>query len=737
MASQPNPRSNARRRRTRVLIGLVIGTGALATSAQGIGIILSFDGTQSIAPAYDPSGTGLKSLFAYAKSFYEDVFEDAHTLTVNFWYADLPTTILGQHALGSQSNGRETVANIRINSSQNWYIDPTPSTDGEFQMSSALRGTSLSGFTGVSTLTPSNLETGYFGGSPTSSPASGRMDMLTVVFHEIGHALGMTSDNVATQLQTADGDYDVNPLFIHGSSLGIRVATASTDIAHLMRSEPLMAPSVLAGVRKLPSHTDLFAMASGSSFTQVDLPRLQYYAGAFWSDGINWSGGRIPTIDDQVSIIGTSIAPAEGLGLSEDAVANSVFLTSLRFRTNGFRLDVASTFKVGLGGILRIDPGGHLQVDQIMTERMTPTGQIQMFGGSITATRSLALSRNVLLLSMEGTNDLLLGQIDNDGIIRALGGSTLVMRSPFGVTWNLDGEGNGRVEADAGDIKVQGGGFDVPTRGAMEVGAGHSIQIDAPWTNWGDILLTGGSGFATRARMAGGTITHNNADSVINASGVSAFETGLVVSAGSFNIQSGGDLTLNGQTLIDGGKINVSNSAVLRIGHQATVLAGPIYSGGGKIVVNAGARLNLGNGATLGLEMENSGVLEIGASPGAVTVPKYAQLASGVLRIELGGYVPGSEFDLMNVEGAAALFGTLEITSLNGFSPQAGDAFTVITYASLTGGFSTITNPSGPANLVFTPTYGPTALTVTATYVPEPASLLLLAALLPFRRRWI
>jgi hypothetical protein len=50
-----------------------------------------------------------------------------------------------------------------------WFVDPTPLENSEFERSTA----------------PTRLH------APTDSPAAGRMDLLTVLVHEIGHAIGL------------------------------------------------------------------------------------------------------------------------------------------------------------------------------------------------------------------------------------------------------------------------------------------------------------------------------------------------------------------------------------------------------------------------------------------------------------------------------------------------------------------------------------------------------------------
>ncbi len=107
---------------TTILCLSVFFVAFTATPTIGINIIPIFDSVQSDSPSFDPSGVGLQNLFDYVELYYQDIFEDSHTLTINFWYDDLsdPNGTLGSHSLVSQSGGRETVANIRFDTRSGW-----------------------------------------------------------------------------------------------------------------------------------------------------------------------------------------------------------------------------------------------------------------------------------------------------------------------------------------------------------------------------------------------------------------------------------------------------------------------------------------------------------------------------------------------------------------------------------------------------------------------------------------
>ncbi|HEY6565436.1 MAG TPA: hypothetical protein VIY86_13120, partial [Pirellulaceae bacterium] len=246
---------------------LMIGTGPTASA---IGITMVFNAGANQAPAFDPAAAGLMDLFDHAETFYEDVFEDGHNITINFWYEDLEDTTIGLHTLVSQGGApnRETEANVRIDTRvglggalRNWFIDPTPDNNSEFTMQQTLwrdlSGAQQSDFyNNFGAAIPATFEAGFTGAATAGGGASGISDMLSVVMHEVGHALGMSSANNATIAQTGDLDYDFNTDFVFGQTLASEVADGA-NIAHLDNSTALMNPSIGASLRRLPSHTDL------------------------------------------------------------------------------------------------------------------------------------------------------------------------------------------------------------------------------------------------------------------------------------------------------------------------------------------------------------------------------------------------------------------------------------------------------------------------------------------------
>jgi hypothetical protein len=109
----------------------------------------------------------------------------------------------------------------------------------------------------------------------------------------------------------------------------------------------------------------------------------------------------------------------------------------------------------------------------------------------------------------------------------------------------------------------------------------------------------------------------------------------------------------------------------------------------------------------------NAGIVNPGDSPGILAVTgDYPTSSTSVLNIELGGVTAGTAYDQLVVSGTVTLGGTLNVTLINGFTPPAGQQFTILTYAAETGAFATVHLPAG-----FTLSVTPTALLAVAPTV--------------------
>lgn len=129
----------------------------------------------------------------------------------------------------NSNNGNLIKADMIIGSSFIWYVDAEPNTDDEFHGSTVPTGT----------------------------------DLLSVVRHELGHAVGWTGTNRVTDLLQND--------VFNESQLNIAFQTGddghSSDIIH---TDDLMNPSIGAGIRRPISYYPDIAMLSMAYHYETD-----------------------------------------------------------------------------------------------------------------------------------------------------------------------------------------------------------------------------------------------------------------------------------------------------------------------------------------------------------------------------------------------------------------------------------------------------------------------------------
>jgi hypothetical protein len=101
----------------------------------------------------------------------------------------------------------------------------------------------------------------------------------------------------------------------------------------------------------------------------------------------------------------------------------------------------------------------------------------------------------------------------------------------------------------------------------------------------------------------------------------------------------------------------------------------------------------LSGSGTIDASVRNAAEIDVGGpgAAGLLTITgNYTQTSSGVLSLGIGGYNAGTDFGQLAVGGTATLDGTLNVSLLNGFVPQSGDAFAILTFASESGTFATL-----------------------------------------------
>lgn len=171
-----------------------------------------------------------------------------------------------------------------------------------------------------------------------------------------------------------------------------------------------------------------------------------------------------------------------------------------------------------------------------------------------------------------------------------------------------------------------------------------TVTVDAVGQHAGNVLLATGAGDVAVLNISSGWLRVEDADH--------GMSDGVVV----IGDNPAATATLN----LTGGQLTAK-----------TLLKGD----GGQFAFTGGVL----NAEEVGFDLVNDGgVIAPGASAGSTSISGDLTINSGSLEVELGGSLAGSEFDRLDVTGAANLGGSLAVSFIDGFEPQVGQFFQFI-----------------------------------------------------------
>jgi uncharacterized protein with beta-barrel porin domain len=333
----------------------------------------------------------------------------------------------------------------------------------------------------------------------------------------------------------------------------------------------------------------------------------------------------------------------------------------------------------GLGGTVIVGNGGQLDIFQSLTVEANGTlkslsgpAAFVLNGGSVTNLGTITGQTNGLIFTDGGT-------LMNAGSIFANNGSAIIVDQGNATIFN-----SGKITDTGGaaiDTTSSSGNTDLTNIGTIN----------------GNVKL--GTGSNTVTLFTGSTITGNldlgsNTASQLILDGfgqqlLSEAVTGTITDLGSLTKQGSGTWIIDEDL-----SAPISTDVIagtLTIAQNATLTSSAVTIGSGGTVTGIG---------TIAGNVTNSGVISPGNPFGTLTIRgNYTQTGSGIFRLQLAGFTPGT-FGVLAVTGQATLGGTLQILPVGNVQFQPGDKAIFLTANSISGSFSTIQNLISPNTLI-------------------------------------
>lgn len=463
----------------------------------------------------------------------------------------------------------------------------------------------------------------------------------------------------------------------------------------------------------------------------------------------------------------TNVITADRLAMANWAPSHTLHLG----QTNTLNIDTIVLGDSPFGGSSN---GGTSLID-FTSGLINPTIQIRNEAGTGRATITIGLGGD--------TNS------NNTGTINLTGGTVDVMANNLIVG---QVRSSGAPAGGTGTLTFNAGTIDATTTFVGNTPAGSSAQSATGTINVnGGNLISGslalGRQSSTNAATATGTLNIAGGTAAIGTLTISERTTGVGVSSGTVNLNSGtlraglvqkgiGTGTYafnwNGGTIANptaansifdaSAPISVLTSATHTFNADAnqTITVNSNVSGGGTgalTKIGAGTLLLNGtntytaatqvNAGTLGgagaitsdFTVASGATLSPGASAGTLRTDDLTMQSGSNLYIEIGGLTAGTQYDQVLSNGTVTLGGNLIVNLINGFTPQNSDTFTIIDGASVIGEFSSVSVVGiGHFDVV----YLADQVLLTNFSVPEPSTISLLGMaslglMAARRRKWM
>src|SRR5579875_1434759 len=409
-----------------------------------------------------------------------------------------------------------------------------------------------------------------------------------------------------------------------------------------------------------------------------------------WDDPNNWldtttNTAKVPGPNDNVTI------NAPGLTITVEAGTQQVL---------GLQVAAGTTLAIAggnlvLGGPSTID--GTLAISsgylELASDGVVLQGATQWTGGGINLDGHTLTNTGTVTLTVNGGSSVpLFGNADftnfsHSGQGGMLANSGTIIQQGTGVLTMYDGVGLNNLPT---------GRYDFAGDGSIVLG-----NFSPAIANTGTIIKTSGSGTSTIA------VPVDNRGTVETDSGTLALRSS-VSQVQNNQLTAGNWIARSGATLSLPRGITFSRANLTLDGPGSTITKSTnLAQHLGSFTSTSGATF-----ATTGT-LSHGGALIIGPDSKLTVKGNYTQTGGATLDIELGGAPASGHFGQLVVTNSASLAGMFLSQLVNGYTPAAGDSFTVSTTGGSSGSFSPVYLPQ-TANAAFQASFASNSIVLNA-----------------------
>jgi gamma-glutamylcyclotransferase (GGCT)/AIG2-like uncharacterized protein YtfP len=456
-----------------------------------------------------------------------------------------------------------------------------------------------------------------------------------------------------------------------------------------------------------------FVVLTGNTLTNYNSGTMTLTGGTYNVTGtLEFAGANIVNNDASITLTGTkalienSTNSANALAsfANNEAGATFALATAAKFTTaNNFTN--SGTLNVGTGSLFAVGTAGADTLTNYSSNTLTGgsyivagTGQIQFNNESTTG----GIKTNDANITLSGTGSTF-SFIDQNGANMLANLATNSSGATFDVTGGLAyttsgsftnngtltvGSSTSKFIVNAADTltnfsgtTLTGGTYNVT--GVLEFAGANIVN------NAASITLTGTTSAIENSTAGNGlaNFANNTSSASFTLAGNRSFTTvGSFTNAGVMVINKGSTFTVTGagnNYTQSAGSTTVDGTLTVNAASMVDITGGSLFGATGSITGNVdltGGVINPGDGANLIGELKITGT--------------YTQGSAGATTIDLGGKTAITQYSVLDITKAATLSGTLNVTLVNGFTPVAGNIFTILDYLSETGTFTTLNLPT-------------------------------------------